>query len=181
MTYQDAKKKIYAKWLIGLAILVVASISTAVSALKMFYFDLDDGDAVSHAMSQPIKRLVELIYQHTHFVEYFWMYSPLPTPKALLTSQNGFFLAGYVLIFVAAALIGSAKSLSIRLAEIDRYVEDEIIRASVSNGQGRQKDEIQRAVPVLESGYFSEFHKLYIAPILGAIIVAVFMKLTGLS
>jgi hypothetical protein len=93
----------------------------------MFYFSLDGGDQLSHAFAQPIKRLVELIYKNTHFLEYFWSYSPIPSPKLLLNIQNAYFLAGYVMIFVGIGFLTSAKALSARLAAIDKHIEDEMI------------------------------------------------------
>jgi len=180
MTYQEAKKSVYKKWLFGVALLAITSVSTVVSALKMFYFGLDGGDQFSHILAQPIKQLVYFIYQNTHLIEYFWQYSPLPTPKLLLTSHNIYFLVGYLFIFVALSFIASAKSLSARLVAIDKQIEDEMIRASVTGSRARQRDEIQGSIPIQQQGLFAQFHKLYIAPIVVGIVVALIAKLTGL-
>jgi hypothetical protein len=181
MTYQEAKKKIYLSWLIGAFILAVSSVSTVISALKMFYFGPDGGDQLSHFLAQPIKRLVAFIYQQTRLLEYFWQFSPQPTPKELHTSQNVYFLIGYLLIFVGLAYIGSARSLSARLAAIDKQIEDEMIKSSITGGRVRQREEIQNSIPIQKSGIFSQFHTLYLAPLVVGLIVAVIAKLTGLT
>jgi sulfite exporter TauE/SafE len=147
-TYNKAKSKIYRNWFMGAAIALAASLSTIISTLKMFYFSLDGVDPFSYTLAQPIKRLVELIYQNTRFLEYFWIYSPQPLPKNIFTSQNVYFLAGYLMIFVGITLIASAKALSARLATINKQIENEMIKASVTGNQIRRRQEIQDSIPI---------------------------------
>lgn len=180
-TYKQAKSKIYMYWIIGIAIVVPASLSTIISVLKMFYFSLDGVDPLSHALALPIKRLVWLVYQNTHFLEYFWVHSPLPSPKALLTSQNVYFLIGYLMIFVGLAFITSAKAWRARVATIDKQVQDEMIKASVTGNRVRRKEEIEDSIPVNKPDYVAQFHTLYLAPVIAGVIITAITKLTGLS
>ncbi len=180
MTYDEAKKKILIKWLVGAPVVVAASLSSAVSALKMFYFGLDNGDQLSNAIALPIKRLVYLIYENTNFLEFFWKHSPIPTPKELLSNSNIQFFVIYLIIFVGMALVGSARSLSARLAEIDKEIENELIRESVKGKPPRKRQEIQEQVSVPKPSWLSQFHTLYLAPIVVGLVVAAIAKLSGL-
>lgn len=180
MTYDEAKKKILIKWLFGAPIVTAASVSSAVSALKMFYFGLGNGDQLSNIIAQPIKRLVYLIYENTHFLNYFWAHSPTPVLRELFTSSNMASLAIYICIFLGMGLIGSARSLSARLAEIDKEIENELIRDSVRGNTHRNRQKIQEQVSVPKSGWISQFHTLYLAPITAGLVVAVVAKLAGL-
>ena len=180
-TYKQAMRKIYRNWIIGISIVVPSSLSSIVSVLKMFYFSLDGVDPLSHALAQPIKWLVELIYQHTRFLEYFWVYSPLPSPKVLLSSQNAYFFTGYVVIFVGIAFIASAKALSARLTTINKQIEDEMIKASVTGNRIRRQQEIQDSIPINKPDFVAQFHTLYLAPVIAGVIIAALTKFTGLT
>jgi hypothetical protein len=180
MTYDEARKKILIRWLVGAPIFIVASLSSAISALKMFYFGLDNGDQLGSVIAQPIKRLVYLAYENTHFIEFFWKHSPTPTPRELLTSSNIAFFIIYLCIFFGMALIGSARSLSALLAQIDKEIETELIRESVKGRTPRRLQEIQEQVSVPKPGGLSQFHTLYLAPIIVGVVVAVIAKFSGL-
>jgi len=180
MTYDEARKKIRTKWLLGAPIVAAASLSSIVSVLKMFYFGLDSGDPLSSAIAKPIKQLVYLAYDHTRFLEFFWIHSPIPFPRDLLASSTIASFVIYLCIFAGMGLIGSARSLSARLAEIDKEIENELIRESVKGSAPRKREEIQAQVSVPKPGWFSQFHTLYLAPIIVGLVVAVIAKLSGL-
>lgn len=180
MTYYEARKKILTKWLLGAPIVAAASLSSIVSASKMFYFGLDSGDLLSNALAKPIKQLVYLVYDHTRFLELFWTHSPIPNPKDPLTSGTIASLAIYFCIFVGMGLIGSARSLSARLAEIDKEIENELIRESLWGRAPRGRGEIQAQVSVPKPKWLSQFHTLYLAPIIVGLVVTVIAKLSGL-
>lgn len=180
MTYDEAKKKVIIKWLLGAPIVVAASASSAVSVLKMFYFGLDNGDQLSGVIAEPIRRLVYLIYENTHFLWYFWVHSPTPVPRELFTNSNIASFAIYLCIFLGMSLTGSARSLSARLAEIDKEIENELIRDSVRGNAPRRRQEIQEQVFVPKPEWFSQLHTLYLAPIIVGLVVAVIAKLCGL-
>jgi hypothetical protein len=180
MTYDEAKKKIFIKWLIGISITFIASVSSTISVLKMFFFALDSGYQVSNVVSQPLKNIVEFIYQNTHFLEYFWIYSPTPTLNSLNTLDNIYSLVVYGFIFVGMTFIHSARALSARLTAIDKEIENEMIKASVTGNYPRQRREIQQSISVPTPKLFSQLHTLYLAPIIVGLIVAGIAKLAGL-
>jgi len=180
MTYDEAKKKILIKWLVGVPVVVVTSLSSAVSALKMFYFGLDSGDQLSNSIALSIKRAVYFIYENTHFLEFFWKRSPIPTLRELFPSSNIAFFIIYICIFFGMALVGSARSLSARLAEIDKEIENKLIRESVKGNAPRKRKEIQEQVSVPKPSWLSQLHALYLAPIIAGVIVAVIAKFSGL-
>ncbi|MCL2524893.1 MAG: YniB family protein [Betaproteobacteria bacterium] len=180
MTYDEARKKVFIKWLLGVPIVAAASLSSVVSVLKMFYFSLDSGDPLTNAIAKQIKQLVYFAYDHTRFLEFFWTYSPTPTPKDLLASSTitSFFI--YLCIFVGLWLIESARKLSARLAEIDKEIENQLIKESIKGSAPRRRDEIQAQVSIPKSSRFSQFHALYLAPIIVGLVVAVIVKISGL-
>lgn len=180
MTYDEARKKIFIKWLIGAPVIVATSLSSTISALKMFYFGLNAEDQLGSVIAQPIKRLVYLFYENTHFLEFSWKHSPTPTPSEFLASSNIAFFAIYLCIFFGMALVGSARSLSARLAEIDKEIENELIRDSVKGNAPRRRQEIQERVSVPKRGLLSQFHTLYLAPLIVGVVVAVIAKISGL-
>ena len=180
-TYTEAKRKIYKRRMIGAVVTVLGSLTTLVSILKMFYVSLDGVDPLSHALAQPIKRLVALIYQNTRFLEYFWVHSPLPSLKILFTSENAYFLAGYALVFIGIAFLGSAKELAARLAKIDRQIEDEMIKASVGGKKIRRQQDVKDSIAIDKPDVMGQFHSLYLAPIIAGVIIAILTKVTGLT
>lgn len=180
MTYGEARKKILLKWLVGVPVVVATSLSSAVSALKMFYFGLGSGDQLSNTIALPIKRFVYLVYENTHFLDVFWKHSPLPTPREPFTVSNIIFLAIYISIFFGMTLISSARSLSARLAKIDKETENELIRESVKGNAPRGRREIQEQGPASKPSWLSQFHTIYLAPIIVGIVVAAAAKFSGL-
>jgi hypothetical protein len=131
MTYNEAKKKILIRWLLGAPITIIATISSVVSTLKMFYFGLDNGDKLSGMLALPFKRLVYLIYENTRALDWFWIHSPTPTPREQFSNDNIAFFAIYLCIFLGMGLITSARAMSARLARIDKEIEDQLIHDSV--------------------------------------------------
>lgn len=180
MTYDEAKKKILIKWLVGAPVVLATSLSSTVSVLKMFYFGLDGGDQLSNAIALPIKRSVYLIYENTHFLEFFWNNSPTPMPKEFFANSNIAFFVIYLCIFFGMTLVGSARSLSSRLAEINKEIENELIRESVKGNTPRRRQEIQEQILVPKPSWLSQLHTLYFAPIVVGVVVAVIAKLSGL-
>jgi hypothetical protein len=182
MTYDDAKKIIMTKRMLGLPILFLASLSSSISALKMFYFGLDNGDQFSAIMMQPIKSIVYLIYSKTRFLDFFWSYSPTPIPRDFFSSENITCFFIYLLIFVGMTLIKSAHSLSLRITKIDKEIEDSFIRDSVKGIPVRKRQDVQDqiTVPASNSQWYTQFHSMYLAPIIVGLIVAAIAKLAGL-
>lgn len=182
MTYDDAKKVIMAKRMLGLPILFLASLSSSISALKMFYFGLDNGNQFSALMMQPLKNIVYLIYSNTRFLDFFWSFSPTPIPRDFLSSDNIKCFLIYLLIFVGMTLNKSARSLSLRVEKIDKEIEDALIRDSIKGIPVRKRQEVQDqiTVPASNSRWYAQFHNMYLAPIIVGLIVATIAKLVGL-
>ena len=181
MTYQEAKNRVAIKWLVGTIILIPSAISTIISILKMFYFGFDKGDVLTHALAQPIKKLVSLAYHQTTFLEFFWLHSPIPVLPEVFTYQNTKFFIVYALTFIGLIFIGSGRALSQRITKIDKQIEDEMIKASIQGGKIRNKIEIQNSIPIQKPSLFSQLHAMYLAPLIIGLIIAIITKLTGLT
>lgn len=181
-TYRDIKKKILKHRVAGILIIVLVSLSTVISLLKMLYYSSSGTDQVAQFLDQPIRQIVEFLYKHTHpFLEYFWKYSPTPSPKNLIDMQNGYFLAIYLMSFIGIAYLASARDWSRRLREIDKQIQDEMIKASITGHRIRQRQEIEDSIPIDRDGLPNQFHTLYLAPIIVGITIAAMTKLMGLT
>ncbi|MGO3740603.1 MAG: YniB family protein [Marinomonas foliarum] len=163
MNYKDAKRKAISKKVIGLAIVVPTLISTVISLLRMLYFRIDDGTQMGSALAKPIKQLVSLVYENTHFLDLFWMYSPIPNQMNLKDTQNFYFITIYVLLFIGYASFGSGRKLSHRLRVINQKIEDQLIHESIKGIAGRSRVQIEESTIVTAPTIFSQIHQLYIA------------------
>jgi hypothetical protein len=180
MNFQEAKKKVVVKRIVGAAVGVTALISTAVSLLKMLYFRIDDGTQLGGAIARPLKSLVSWAYENTHqFVGWFWQYSPTPDQMHLGEQENAYFLVIYLLIFVGAAFFASGNKLADRLRRIRQKIEDQVIEESIKGRDARSREQIENETEIPESSIFSQFHQLYLAPILVGVVVALLLKLMG--
>ncbi|GAA5017426.1 hypothetical protein GCM10025794_05350 [Massilia kyonggiensis] len=90
-------------------------------------------------------------------------------------------MIGYLMIFVGLAFIASAKALSARLATINKQIEDEMIKASVTGNRIRRQQEIQDSIPVNKPDFVAQIHTLYLAPVIAGVIIAALTKFTGLT
>lgn len=181
MTYNQAKRNIL-KWrMIAVIIGVPATISSVISVLKMFYSMFGNADPLSSALANVAKNLVTVVYQHTTWLSFFWNHSPTPNPQELATTQNIFFALIYLMIFVAMAFWGAARSLNVRLKDIQVLIENEKIRRSLQGEPPLANEAAQNSVPVNDTELFSKFHALYLAPIIAAVIAAAIVKFAGLS
>lgn len=180
MTYTGAVSKIRLWWLIGTSTGAVSLVSTIISSLKMFIFASNE-PGISQVLMQPIVNIGYSLYQHTPRLKYFWDHSPVPSLKQLKTYDNLLFVAIYILIFIGSAYIQAARGLSTRLAAINKQIEDQIIKDSITGGRVRGKVEIRNSIPISASGLFCEFNKLYLAPITVGVLVLVIAKFTGLT
>lgn len=180
MTYNKAKKKVLLRWLIGLPILFIASLSSGITILKMFYFGLDRSDQISNAIAQAVQRLVYLVYENTHFLEFFWVHSPTPTLKDAISLGNITSFVIYLFIFVGMGFINSATALSRQIKSVNKEIERELIRDSVRGNTSLRKQEMQEQAAIPQSPFITQLHTLYFAPIIVGLIVALLAKLTSL-
>ncbi|MGZ3814847.1 MAG: YniB family protein [Mucilaginibacter sp.] len=179
MKYKDARKKSIHKRLLGLALSTAAIISTAVSLLKMIYFRLDDGSQLGGIISRPFKVIVSWVYENTQFFSFFWEKSPIPNQLKPLQVENAYFIGIYLMVFVGFAFYSSGAKLTNRLNEINEKIENQLIEESIKGMRARSREEIESSTEIPSSSIFSQFHQLYLAPVVTGIIVAVILKLAG--
>jgi YniB-like protein len=177
--YKDARKKSIRKRLLGVALSTPAIISTAISLLKMIYFRLDDGSQLGVIISHPFKVIVAWIYENTQFFSFFWEKSPIPNQVKPLQVENAYFIAIYLVVFVGFAFYSSGAKLAKRLNEIDEKIENQLIEESIKGVRARSREEIERSTEIPPFSIFSQFHQLYLSPIVTGIIVAVILKVAG--
>ncbi|HBC3436696.1 TPA: yfeABCD locus regulator, partial [Vibrio parahaemolyticus] len=127
----------------------------------------------------PFKNLVAFIYQNTEFLMIFWKNSPTPNHMHLAEPDNIPFIIIYLTIFVGLTFWGVGKQLSVRLRKIRKKIEDQIIEESVKGSVARTHSEIAETVYIPNGGMFSNIHKLYVAPIIVAVVGAILVKVLG--
>ncbi|MDA0149539.1 YniB family protein [Vibrio sp. LaRot3] len=179
MNFYEAKRKSILYRIVGFTIVVPCVVSTVISFLKMIYFRLDDGSRLGSAFAAPFKNLVAFIYQNTEFLMIFWEKSPTPNHMHLAEPDNIPFIIIYLTIFVGLTFWGLGKQLSVRLRKIRKKIEDQIIEESVKGSVARTHSEIAETVYIPNSGMFSNIHKLYVAPIIVAVLGAILVKVLG--
>ena len=180
MNYGQAQRKSISKKLVGVFICVPAIVSTVVSFLKMAYYRLDDGSQIGGIISRPFKQFVAWVYDQTEYLNLFWEYSPTPNQMNIPDFQNLYFIGIYLTIFVGLAFYSSGKKLSRRLAEINEKIENQLVEESIKGGSGRTREQIEDETKIPTNSIFSQFHQLYLAPVITAVIVAILVKLLGL-
>jgi len=179
MHYQEARKWLIIKKILGAAIAIPALISTVISFLKMIYFRLDDGTQLGAALAQPFKMIVFWVYEKTQFLNFFWDHSPVPDQLNLSDIQNLYALIIYFGIFVGAALYASGHKMGARLAIIKVKIEDQLIEESVTGFNKRTREEIEQSMVIPSNSIFSQVHQLYLAPVVAGVVVATIIAIIG--
>lgn len=180
MNFKEAKRKVMLKRTVGLSIVVLTLISTVVSIFKVLYLRLDNGSDVGGVLSSPFKALAYLVYENTTpLLSKFWAYSPVPNLKDLSDVQNIYFFVVYLFFFVGVAFLVSGKELSIRLKLINQQIENKLISESRSGYSARARSEIENSEEISSPSIFDRFHKLYLAPVIVAVVGAVIIKYLG--
>ena len=177
MKYNDSKRKVTIRFLYGILIFLPSALSTIISILKMFYYRLDNGTNLGHAISALFKGITVFAYKHTSFLRIFWEYSPVVNPLNFLEDQSIQFFIIYILFFIGCSFIRSALHLRNRLKAIDQQIEEQLIKESIQGNQ-QTRQQIENSVSVSLS---SKIHDLYIAPLIVAIVGAIIIKLFGLG
>ena len=180
MSYEEARRLIRIKRLLGIAILAVASPVTAISLLKFLYFGLDDGGLLFAGVALSLKRMVYAIYERTQFLSLVWAHAPIPDPQRLASTSNFWFLVSYLSMFVGIAIFRSGNELAARLRRIEKQIEDELIRLSMRSGERRTREQMQESIEIPQSPVWGRIHELYLAPIVVGLILAVAAKLLRL-
>ncbi len=180
MNYREALQKSRIKKLVGVSIALPAAISTVISLLKMIYFRVSDGSKLGEAIATPFKKIVELIHGLTaDYLQFFWDKSPTPNFLLLKDQENISFLVIYAAFFIGLAFYASGKRLSNMLRDINKQIEKQLIKESIQGKGSRTRLEIEGSAEVPSSSIFEQFHQLYLAPIVTAIIGGIFLKLLG--
>ncbi len=166
--------------LIGITISVPTIISSVISMLKMIYFRLDNGSQLGGMIARPFQNLVSLVYEHTQFLNIFWKISPTPNHLQLSEIGNIYFIAIYLMVFVGAAFYSAGTKLSRRLDGIKEKIENQVLEESIKGEKARSREEIENSTKIPSNSIFSQFHQLYLAPIITGIIVTVLLKILGM-
>ncbi|OEC34390.1 YniB-like protein [Pseudomonas cuatrocienegasensis] len=177
MNYRQAKRKAANQAIIAFVVMVSGLIASIVSAMKMIYFRLDDGTALSGMLTAPLKNLISYLYYQPWFPEWLWQICPTPNPFAITDPENIKFLVVYAAIFVGAAISAGARKSKVRLAKINEEIENELLRQSLrgeSTSNSRASMEENAVIP--QQSIFSQVHQLYLAPIVVTIIGALLLK-----
>jgi len=181
MDIQQARSKVLIMWVVGIAISLLSGLSTIVSLMKMLYFRLDTGTQFGGMLAKPFQDLVYAIFQWSNpYLGLFWDYSPTPDQMNLVILDNFIFLLIYLLVFVGMAFISSARKLSRRLKNINERIEDQIIEESMRGEVARTREQIERETEIPSSSIFSQFHQLYLAPVVVGVFVGALLKVSGL-
>ena len=179
MNFQEAKKKAILYKFVGALIVIPSGISTIISFLKMVFLRLDNGSQFGSLIARPFKLAVKYIYQHTDFLNFFWINSPTPNQMKLSETDNIYFFIIYLTIFIGLTFWGKGVGLSRRLKLIRKKVEDQVIEESIQGRVTRTQAEIVNSIVVPNDGKFSDFHKLYLAPVVVAVVGSILVKVAG--
>lgn len=145
----------------------------------MVYFRLDDGTQLGGMIARPFKELVIVIYQKTQYLSFFWERSPAPNHTNFSEPHNFYFMIIYLLIFVGFAFYASGAKLASRLAEINEKIENQLIEESIKGNNARSREEIEKETDIPSNSIFSQFHEMYLAPVITALVGAALIKLIG--
>ena len=122
MNYHNAKKSIFLGRIWGGALTAVASLTCVISILKFLYFGFDSGNALSHGIAMLLRQLVGDIYQHTHFLGFFWEYAPLPDAKHYVSESNLLFALAYIAAVIGVIRCHYANTLALRVLEVEKVL-----------------------------------------------------------
>lgn len=178
---QIIKKKAYIEIMIGLFVFIPSFMSTIISLLKMFYFKLSDGSRFGEAIAAPFKHIVSSIYTHTSpWLDFFWNNSPTPDPQAISSSESISTFIIYGVIFIGMAFIGSGKKKINKILEINEAIDKQMLKDSIQGHRSRPRSEIENSEEISSEKFFTQFHTLYLAPVITGIVIVILTKLLGL-
>ncbi|SDH57529.1 YniB-like protein [Pseudomonas flavescens] len=177
MNYRQARQKALSRVTIGLLISLAALAGTMVSLMKMIYFRLDSGSALSGILTGPFQNLISFLYYQPWFPKWLWKIAPAPDPLYLGAPENVKFAAIYLGVFVGAAILSSGRKSQIRLATINEEIEHEVLRQSLRGESAqRSRAEMEERAVIPKQSIFGQVHQLYIAPIVVGILVALVLR-----
>lgn len=120
----EAKRRVTKHRILSVAIMVISVTFFILAALKSIYFVMASDVSAFSAISQAIQGLVQLIYENTQFLSFFWQWAPVINPQNLNTSGNFGMLFIALCGAIGRVMWDSAASLSLRIAKTIRKVEE---------------------------------------------------------
>lgn len=175
MNYLEAKKQVVQKRIIGGIIALVAGCLTTVGLVKSFYVQISVLESQGLGILSGIKNLIAGLYYLPYFPRFLWPASPVIDLQNVISYDNLPFLFVYLLSFVGAAILGSANNLSRKLKSIKQKLLDLELEHSMMGDNPspspRKFEEVVKNVPIESESFFKQFHSLYLAPIIVAVII----------
>lgn len=185
MTYQQARCIAIIKRILGWIIFIPALLSTSISTISFIYqyckniSQTDDTHELYLVFKDFIRVFLEMIRTYTSFLDYFWNNSPLPTLSTGWSSNNIFFIAIYILIFVGLALMSSGARMSRQLRHVREHIEDMAIVEQTKGDDGLSYQALMQKVKFPHHTILLQFFRLYILP--AAIAAAVYFMMIYLQ
>lgn len=125
--------------------------------------------------------MVHTVHDVTRLPELLWQVAPVPNPRLPLSAPSIFFGLCYMAGFLGVSLLRSASRLAKRLRDVDRAIEDELMRESLRSKPPRTREQLKEQAQVPTQPVWKEIHTLYIAPLIVLLVGAVLLKLLGLT
>lgn len=184
MTYTAAKRKIWYQRATGAALFAALGLSVVISLLKFLYLEVGTSTDVPAPLARLIIWLASSVYAQTQWIPFVWEYAPVPRFHAPLSSETVWFAACYFGVFVGVAMFRSGNALARRLLGIEKGIEDELIRASISGGIKRTKHEVLQSLgtdAVSRPSIWERWLELVVLPVVVAVLAAAIAKQLGLT
>lgn len=156
----------------GLLIIISSGIALAVSFLKGIYND--------KLLSVIFKPIIDYIYHITvPKLSLFWENVPAFTPNTFLDKRMLFFIGTYILFIIGLMLFSYGKSYFSLLRRIKKEIDEQLLKEAIKGKKQRQREMIENDLSTIEiphQSIFSTFHKLYLAPLLVALVSGFLLK-----
>jgi hypothetical protein len=177
LSYLEAKRKAQTLQVTGLLAAAPLLVTCIVSVLLMIYHRLDTGSQFSAAIAKPFKQLVFNAYDKTRFLELFWAHSPIPNPMQLSDVQNLYFGIVYICLLAALSMVGAGSQIKRKLRKVDQQIEEQLILESIRGERTRSVHEVRSSIPLAQEGWWKALHSYYVAPIIGAVIAGLILRM----
>lgn len=175
MTYQQAGSVAIVKRVAGWIIFIPSIISTVISLMN-FMYSQSEKPGVDAVMHDFIHLMIDMIRFNTPFLNFFWHNSP---DIRLSIGNNLMFWLVYLMIFVGLALQSSGARIWRQSRHVKEGIEDQLIIEKVKEGEGRNRQQLERKVVMPHHSIFLQFFPLYILPVLSAVAGYFLLSLLG--
>ncbi|MGK6325780.1 YniB family protein [Erwinia sp. DT-104] len=172
MDYNQARKTVRQKKMIGAVIILVFGLLTIFGFIKFIYIQAIQGSNGGIDLLHPVKYLIAELYYLPYFPRFIWPISPAPDfENSLFSKGNLYFYFVYAMTFVGMAVYASGSELNKEIKEILSEIRKEDIKRTARGESPRPDIREDRSLPVKNESFFSQVNELYIAPIVVAIIL----------